>query len=277
MKNMLHCSYHIAVPTAFFQNEELNIPATMQHILYLQKQGVSSVVSSVLVCGSTGEQHSLTLEEKLQLIEAIEHMDLPEDFEILFGVASIRQKEALLLAQAVNRTTKIAGALVGFPPYILPSQQEAKKYMYALASIIAKPIILYNNPKRTGFDLAIDSVNELIQIPQVIGLKEAGDYHRIAQVILPETPFDFYAGGEINLPEKVAAGFTRLSSIGGNLYPKEIEEWFQTLLHGEKQEFLQQSALDDVLHGNVLPALKKAISEKEQIAMGVTRAPLGNE
>ncbi|WP_414841677.1 dihydrodipicolinate synthase family protein [Enterococcus saccharolyticus] len=273
MKNMLHCSYHIAVPTAFFQNEELNIPATMQHILYLQKQGVSSV----LVCGSTGEQHSLTLEEKLQLIEAIEHMDLPEDFEILFGVASIRQKEALLLAQAVNRTTKIAGALVGFPPYILPSQQEAKKYMYALASIIAKPIILYNNPKRTGFDLAIDSVNELIQIPQVIGLKEAGDYHRIAQVILSETPFDFYAGGEINLPEKVAAGFTRLSSIGGNLYPKEIEQWFQTLLHGEKQGLLQQSALDDVLHGNVLPALKKEISEKEQIAMGVTRAPLGNE
>lgn len=273
MKNMLHCSYRIAVPTAFFQNEELNIPATMQHILYLQKQGVSSV----LVCGSTGEQHSLTLEEKLQLIEAIEHMDLPEDFEILFGVASIRQKEALLLAQAVNRTTKIAGALVGFPPYILPSQQEAKKYMYALASIIAKPIILYNNPKRTGFDLAIDSVNELIQIPQVIGLKEAGDYHRIAQVILPETPFDFYAGGEIHLPEKVAAGFTRLSSICGNLYPKEIEQWFQTLLHGEKQGLLQQSALDDVLHGNVLPALKKAISEKEQIAMGVTRAPLGNE
>ena len=52
-------SYHIAVPTAFSDNEELNIESTIKHIQYLSKKGVKSV----LVCGSTGEQHSMTVEK----------------------------------------------------------------------------------------------------------------------------------------------------------------------------------------------------------------------
>jgi len=44
----LNHSLHVAVPTAF------------DHAERLQKQGIKSV----LVCGSTGEQHSLTLTEK---------------------------------------------------------------------------------------------------------------------------------------------------------------------------------------------------------------------
>ncbi|WP_207940543.1 4-hydroxy-tetrahydrodipicolinate synthase [Enterococcus sp. DIV2402] len=273
MKTNLQCAYHIAVPTAFFKDEELNVSATIQHVSHLQRQGVSSV----LICGSTGEQHSLTLEEKLALIEGIEQTVFPESFEILFGVASIRQKEAELLAQAIAHSTKIAGVLLGFPPYILPTQQEAKAYVLAIAKIIQKPIILYNNPKRTGFDLAVATMNELMTIPQLIGLKEAGVYQRISQFHLPKNrSFYFYAGGEANLAEKITLGFTRLSSIGGNLYPKEMEQWFQELLAGKNSPFCHQEALDELFSESVLPALKQAISENEGIKMGSARLPLGN-
>lgn len=43
MKTNLQCAYHIAVPTAFFNDEKLNVSATIQHVSHLQKQGVSSV------------------------------------------------------------------------------------------------------------------------------------------------------------------------------------------------------------------------------------------
>ena len=59
--------YHIAVPTAFYDNEDLNTEATLQHIRNLYDQGVKSV----MVCGTTGEQHSLSLAEKLQLLESL--------------------------------------------------------------------------------------------------------------------------------------------------------------------------------------------------------------
>ena len=59
--------YHIAVPSAFYDNEDLNTEATLQHIQNLYDQGVKSV----MVCGTTGEQHSLSLAEKLQLFESL--------------------------------------------------------------------------------------------------------------------------------------------------------------------------------------------------------------
>ncbi len=40
----------------------------------------------------------------------------------------------------------------------------------------------------------------------------------------------FYAGGEIDLEEKVSYGYNRLSSIAGNVYPNEVFQWFQNLL-----------------------------------------------
>ncbi|HEX5350568.1 MAG TPA: dihydrodipicolinate synthase family protein, partial [Trichococcus sp.] len=142
--------FHIAVPTAFYENEDLNTEASLEHVMHLYEQGVKSV----LICGSTGEQHSLSLPEKLQLLESIDEASfLPDDLEILFGVASIRQKEALQLAEKVNASPKITGVLLGFPPYILPSQKEARLYVEAIAKVIDKPIILYNNPRRTGFNL----------------------------------------------------------------------------------------------------------------------------
>ena len=163
--------FHIAVPTAFYENEDLNTEATLQHVMHLYGQGVKSV----LVCGTTGEQHSLSLAEKLQLLESLDAASfLPDDLEILFGVASIRQKEALQLAEKVNASPKISGVLLDFPPYILPSQKEAKLYVEAIAKVIDKPIILYNNPRRTGFNLELDTFAELIKLPNIIGIKDAG-------------------------------------------------------------------------------------------------------
>ena len=77
-------NYHIAVPTAFHENEDLNVDATLEHIRFLKKLGVNSV----LLCASTGEQHSLNLSEKIELVENLERLDVSSDFEILFGISS---------------------------------------------------------------------------------------------------------------------------------------------------------------------------------------------
>ncbi|WP_018393087.1 dihydrodipicolinate synthase family protein [Bacillus sp. 37MA] len=64
---MLKETFHIAVPTAFFEDESVNIRGTIDHIRDLYKQGVKSV----LVSGSTGEQHSLNLKEKIEIINSL--------------------------------------------------------------------------------------------------------------------------------------------------------------------------------------------------------------
>ncbi|WP_086313986.1 4-hydroxy-tetrahydrodipicolinate synthase [Enterococcus sp. 7F3_DIV0205] len=266
--------YHIAVPTAFYNDETLNINDTIEHILYLQNIGIGSV----LVCGSTGEQHSLTLQEKVSLLNAIEtESRINSSLEILFGVASIRQKETVLLAEAINSLNKVSGVLLGFPPYILPSQKEAIVYVKQISQVLKKPMIIYNNPRRTGFDIAIDSLIDIFQEANIIGIKEVGDGTRIRDLraSINKTIY-IYAGGEIGIKEKIDQGFNRLSSVAGNLYPLEIKEWFHSLLNGSTQNFAKQTELDKLFEDSPLVYLKKEISKKENLAMGITRSPLGN-
>ena len=270
--------YHIAVPTAFYDNEDLNTEATLQHIRNLYDQGVKSV----MVCGTTGEQHSLTLAEKLQLLKSIDAATfLPDDLEIIFGVASIRQKEALQLAEKVNASAKINGVLLGFSPYILPSQKEARLYVEAIAKVIEKPIILYNNPRRTGFNLELDTFAELIRLPNIIGIKDAGDSARIPELIsVADKKIYVYAGGEIDLDKKIALGANRLSSMAGNLYPSEVEAYFTDLLRGRADK-TKNAGIEEKIHNvfadNPIIYIKNEITKHMQIDMGIARSPLGNQ
>lgn len=271
---MVHEKYHIAVPTAFYDDESLNIQATIEHIRYLYKLGVKSV----LVCGTTGEQHSLDCNEKLLLLHSLEREEeLISNMEILFGVSSIRQAEALKLAEAVSQT-RIAGILLGYSPYIIPTQEEALVYSKQIIESCKKPTIIYNNPKRTGFDLSIESIEKLSRLDKVVGIKEAGAVSKVMQLrAIIQKPFYYYAGGELGLGNKIEKGFNRLSSISGNLYPNEIHNWFFELLEGRKEmdNSELESLISDVFSGSPLVHLKREISRKG-IAMGVCRGPLGN-
>ncbi|MFB9760540.1 dihydrodipicolinate synthase family protein [Ectobacillus funiculus] len=274
---MLKETFHIAVPTAFFEDESVNIQGTIDHIRALYKQGVKSV----LVSGSTGEQHSLNLKEKIEIINSLVlEEELINNMEILFGVSSIRQKEAEELAKKI-RTTKISGILLGYPSYVLPTQEEALVYTKTIINLSNKPTILYNNPKRTGFDLSVNSIIQLSKIELVVGLKEAGNKEKVGLLKndINRSNFHFYAGGEVELEEKVLQGFDRLSSIAGNISPMEISQWFNKML--TKKNITQQERvkieviIQQVYQGSPLVNLKKSINQKG-IQMGICRSPIGN-
>lgn len=272
----LYQNYHIAVPTAFYLDETLNTEQTLEHITHLYQKGIRAV----LVCGSTGEQHTLSLNEKLTLLTAIENASLPQDLEIIFGLACIRLKEANQLAEQLNNSLRVKAVLIGFPPYLLPSQKEAIAYASSIIERLGnKNIILYNNPKRTGFDLLTDSFIVLAKNPNVTGIKEAGAIDK-ATVILKQItrPIDIYCGGETQLKEKLNAGFNRLSSIAGNIYPLEIGEYFNQLcIHQEtaQQEEKIQQLLATVYTESTIQTIKQLIIQQTHINMGICRSPLG--
>ncbi|MBO1004585.1 dihydrodipicolinate synthase family protein [Pseudogracilibacillus auburnensis] len=274
---MLKEKIHIAVPTAFFNDESLNVQGTLDHIRDLYKQGVKSV----LVSGSTGEQHSLNLKEKIALLNGILSEDeLINNMEIIFGVSSIKQKEAEELAKRIANTN-IAGILLGYPPYILPTQEEAVVYSQAIINQSNKPTILYNNPKRTGFDLSVESIIRLSEIELVIGLKEAGNEEKVERVKkdVKRNNFYFYVGGEVNIEDKVLQGFDRLSSIAGNISPVVISQWFDKLLTKQKITEQEREKIDliieQVYQGTPLVNLKQLINQKG-IPIGICRSPIGN-
>lgn len=273
---MLKEKFHIAVPTAFNANESLNIELTIKYIEGLKNKGIKSV----LVCGSTGEQHSMLLHEKLELIKALNSSDLVSDMEIIFGVSSIRESDAIQLANEIS-LTDISGILLGFPPYILPAQDEAVRYAKKIIRTANKPVILYNNPKRTGFDLSIESALELMKEINVIGLKEAGAPEKVTELskLSQNKNFYFYAGGEVNLDYKIKLGFNALSSMLGNIDPNFIKNYYESLYNNsfinEDDKKNLETLIDLFFNEKTLVNIKKHLNKDINI-IGICRKPLGN-
>lgn len=267
---MITQNFHVAVPTVFYDDEEINISGTINHIEHLYNKGVKSV----LVCGTTGEQHSLRVEEKRALIKAIDNNQIVNNMEIIFGVAAIRQKDAEELAELIA-VTNISGIMLGYPPYILPTQQEAINYTKSIMNKVNKPIVLYNNPGRTGFNLSAESIISLSKYNNIIGIKDPGDEDKVA-ILKKEIKqqFYYYAGGEVDLEDKLMAGYNRLSSIAGNIYPKEVDDWFSYILNKNSEMGPKiinvENKIKHLYDGNVI------VNIKNEISLGITRKPLGN-
>ncbi|WP_052255164.1 dihydrodipicolinate synthase family protein [Salinicoccus sp. YB14-2] len=273
---MLKEKMHVAVPTAFDEDESLNTGKTIKHIKALYSRGVRSV----LVSGTTGEQHGLSLDEKLRLLESIEgEPGLTEEMEIIMGISAIRQKDAEKLASRVKESN-ISAIILGFPPYILPSQEEAVAYSEKIIDSAGKPVILYNNPGRTGFDLSAESIITLSRNDLVLGIKDPGDSDKMK--ILKEAIDDgflYYAGGEVGLEDKISSGYNRLSSISGNLHPEAVKDWFGKLLSNESLTEEESKALDvireEIFSGNAILNIKRVLTN-EYKETWVCRSPIGN-
>jgi len=66
----------------------------------------------------------------------------------------------------------IDGYLISSPYYSRPSQRGLKQHFTALADHASWPIVLYNIPYRTSVNLANETLLELAEHPNIVGLKD---------------------------------------------------------------------------------------------------------
>lgn len=262
---------HVAVPTPFREDESLD-PETLAFIIgHLHEQGMKSF----LLSGSTGEQHSLSIEERLDMIHSIPSIQLP-DTEWIFGVAATRTRDAVRLIRAVEASS-VDAVMLGFPPYIRPTQREAVRYVDDLLAETSKPVILYNNPARTGFDLSLESLQELIaRHGTIVGLKDAGDAGRHQHTDFPDSFVRFSAGDRNLVSNLLQDGCNGLSSIAANVFPAEISAVFHSLMQGLEVEIEElERLLAPLTSGQPIVNVKKHY-QSLGMGTGICRLPLGS-
>jgi 4-hydroxy-tetrahydrodipicolinate synthase len=219
MKNL-----NVAIPTPFHDDESLFLEGFKPIVEHLKNNGIGSI----LICGTTGEQHSLSINERLQIIEYFNQQNF-QDIELMFSVSATRTSDAIKLIQELKKSV-FNVIVISFPPYILPTQHQAVYYVDELIKHTSKQVVLYNNPSRTGFDLGQAALQQLVtKHTNIIGLKEGGDISRHRHTNFPED-FILFAAGDVDLPEMINYGCSGLSSMVGNVYPKEIKQAFNDLL-----------------------------------------------
>ncbi|MFG6118006.1 dihydrodipicolinate synthase family protein [Thalassobacillus sp. B23F22_16] len=259
--------FNVAIPTPFLNDEQLNVEGFRSIITYLKENGVDSIVIS----GTTGEQHSLSIEERIQIIDYLNEQNFA-GVELIFGVAATRLKDAQRLVAKLEGSI-FDGILLGFPPYIKPTQAQAVYYVEELLSLTTKDVILYNNPARTGFDLSTDSFRELLsRHSNIVGLKDGGDKRRHDDIEFPDN-FILYAAGDMQADQQIKDGCNGLSSMVGNIYPLEMKSMLHDLCNKETRYEEYKRLIDEATEQPLIESIKNHYNSLG-IDAGICRSPL---
>lgn len=168
-------------------------------------------LSGYVVCGSTGETPLLTTEERIQVMEWVREASA-EGKILIAGVGAESVHETVSLA---NRAAQAGyhAALV-LTPHYYPNQMHRPDtqalFFRAVADRSKLPVLIYNIPVVTGYDLTVDTVAELSHHPNIIGMKDSsGNMQKLAQFVKAVKPgFQLLTGSGARLAEALEIGAT---------------------------------------------------------------------
>ncbi|MDZ4165716.1 MAG: 4-hydroxy-tetrahydrodipicolinate synthase [Smithellaceae bacterium] len=129
----------------------------------------------LFVVGTTGEFYGLTPEEKRELF-AITVDQARGRVPVYAGTGAITTSEAILLTGYAEEA-KVDAVSILTPMFISPSQAELIGHYQAIASATSLPVLLYNNPPKTGVNLTAGAVAKLAEVKNIVGIKDSsGDF-----------------------------------------------------------------------------------------------------
>jgi len=131
---------------------------------------IAEGADGLVVAGSTGEWFTMTTAEKALLFKAVA-AGAAGRVPVLAGVSALSTADSLALLDAA-REAGHAGALVLPPPYVLPSQREVDAYFGALDAQ-GLPLMIYNNPSRTGVNLNAAAMSRLARFERIVAMKDS--------------------------------------------------------------------------------------------------------
>ena len=136
---------------------------------------------------------------------------------------------------SLKRGIEVDGVLVLSPYYQKCTELGAIKHFYAVADASEAPVIVYNVPGRTGYDLPATAIKELIKHKNIVGIKEAsGDLNKIMEITSTAgDEFSVLCGSdELFLPE-LSIGAAGCVSVLSNVAPKLVKAIYESYVSGE--------------------------------------------
>ena len=242
---------------------------------------------SLIVCGTTGEFHVLTFDERVSLDTAMVE-NVAGRVPLIAGVGATSTIETIALARKASELG-IKTVMVVAPYYSKPTQSELFTHYATLAAAVPEvDILLYNIPIFTGVNLDTDTVARLAQLPNIVAIKDEAELNpKQITAFLNATPDDFiiYNGDDTMILETYAQGGRE--RIGGvvsgaaHLVGPYIRDMINAFLDGKVDEAAKlQRDLYPVLrimgqNGRINPApLWKDALRLSGVNAGIPRAPL---
>jgi len=251
-----------AVTTQFREDFSLDIDATAAVMGRLIKDGISGLV----VCGTVGENTSLSRAEKLQIVEAARSVSAGK-VPVICGVAEFTTAFAVDTAREIARIG-VDGLMV-MPALVYSAKpHEAAAHFRAVSKATDVPVMIYNNPPIYKNDITPDILEQLSDCETIVCFKDSsGDTRRFIDTrARVGDRFVLFAGLDDVVVESVAVGAEGWVSGMSNAFPREGETLFRLARAGRYAELLPlYEWLMPVLHLDARPDLVQCIKLCEHI------------
>lgn len=171
-----------AMITPFTEDGKFNEKATRKLVNYL----ISGGVHGLFIVGTTGEFYGMTPEEKKEVFQVV--MDENKNRVAIYaGTNGITTRESVKLTQMAE-DCKVDAVSVLTPMFITPNQEQLIKHYTTIANNTSLPVVLYNNPPKTGVNLTAATVAKLAEVSNIVSIKDSSgdltltaDYIRLTQ------------------------------------------------------------------------------------------------
>ncbi|NBC84674.1 MAG: 4-hydroxy-tetrahydrodipicolinate synthase [Bacteroidetes bacterium] len=265
MSEMLFRGVAPALVTPFTSADEVDLDA-FKRLIDAQIDGG---VAGLVVLGTTGENPTITHEERRALVEAsVEQAN--GRVPVIVGTGTNDTRESITFSKEAV-AAGADGLLVVGPYYNKPSQEGFSAHVKAIAEAAQAPIILYNVPGRTSFNIRAETTLALARsVDEVVGVKEAsGDLAQISDILANRPDgFAVYTGDdEMSLPICTLGGDGCVSVIS-NAEPKRFCSMVAASLEGDLQAAREQ-------HFDLLPAMRACFFETNPVPVKAVLADDG--
>ena len=235
-------------------------------------------IDSLIICGTTGESSTMSLEEKKSVIDfsiKIANGKVP----IIVGTGGNNTKDVINLSKYAE-SVGADGLLLVTPYYNKTTQNGLIAHFTEIAKSVSIPIILYNVPSRTGLNIEPETCLELSKIPNIVGIKEAsGNISQVAKIAnLCQDNLAIYSGNDDQIVPILSLGGLGVISVLSNIYPKYVHDLVMDYLTGNWQKATASQVyaipLINALFSEVNPIPIKYAVNKIGFKAGLPRLPL---
>lgn len=186
---------------------------------------LSANVNALVVLGTTGEAATITEEERREIIK--------------FCVKEVNGRIPLIVGSGSNCTATAVkfsreaeesgadGLLVVTPYYNKCNDDGLYAHYSAVAKSTSLPIIVYNVPTRTGFNVKPIVYRKLAEIDNVVAIKEANCCDEQLNGVLDNVKdiLAVYCGSDDKLIDVLRRGGKGTISVASNIIPSKIVDY----------------------------------------------------
>lgn len=212
---------------------------------------LSAKVNALVVLGTTGESATITEEERREIIK--------------FCVKEVNGRIPLIVGSGSNCTATAVkfsreaeesgadGLLVVTPYYNKCNDDGLYAHYSAVAKSTSLPIIVYNVPTRTGFNVKPIVYRKLAEIDNVVAIKEANCCDEQLNGVLDNVKdiLAVYCGSDDKLIDVLRRGSKGTISVASNIIPSKIVDYIGDFENYFKTEFYKE--IVNILQSDVNP------------------------